>query len=109
MTRTASSICACCSVSSRSRLSAWVMPFSRSGSVNVTSATPDSRISTVKPRPLLIGRPYPHAMDDVVRTELDDGVATITLDRPEHMNTMNGALLEQALSALERVAADDAV
>jgi 2-(1,2-epoxy-1,2-dihydrophenyl)acetyl-CoA isomerase len=48
-------------------------------------------------------------MDDVVRYEFDRGVATITLNRPEHLNTMSGALLERALALFEQVADDDEV
>jgi 2-(1,2-epoxy-1,2-dihydrophenyl)acetyl-CoA isomerase len=48
-------------------------------------------------------------MHDVVRLEIDRGVATITLNRPERLNTMSGPLLERTLEILEQVAADDAV
>lgn len=48
-------------------------------------------------------------MDEVVRYAVDQGVATITLNRPEHLNTMSGPLLQQATSALERATDDDAV
>jgi 2-(1,2-epoxy-1,2-dihydrophenyl)acetyl-CoA isomerase len=48
-------------------------------------------------------------MEDVVRYEVDAGVATITLDRPQHLNTMSRQLLDQALVALERAAEDNAV
>lgn len=48
-------------------------------------------------------------MEDVVRYAVEAGVATITLDRPEHLNTMSRQLLDQALVALERAAEDDAV
>jgi 2-(1,2-epoxy-1,2-dihydrophenyl)acetyl-CoA isomerase len=48
-------------------------------------------------------------MEEVVRYAVDGGVATITLDRPEQMNTMSRQLLDQALAALEAAADDDAV
>ena len=48
-------------------------------------------------------------MDEVVRYAVDQGVATITLNRPEHLNTMSGPLLQQATSALEKATDDDAV
>jgi 2-(1,2-epoxy-1,2-dihydrophenyl)acetyl-CoA isomerase len=48
-------------------------------------------------------------MDEVVRYEVDGGVATVTLDRPEHLNTMSWELLEQALAAFERASDDDGV
>lgn len=48
-------------------------------------------------------------MEVVVRYEVDAGVATITLDRPQQLNTMSRPLLDQALVALERAAEDDTV
>ena len=48
-------------------------------------------------------------MEDVVHYEVAGGVATITLDRPEHFNTMSRQLMEQAQAALESAADDDAV
>ena len=48
-------------------------------------------------------------MEEVVRYAVDGSVATITLNRPEQMNTMSRQLLEQALAALEAAADDDAV
>ena len=41
--------------------------------------------------------------------ELDGAVATVTLNRPEAMNTMSEQLLEEVAAALEAAAADDAV
>ena len=48
-------------------------------------------------------------MDEVVRYTVDQGLATITLNRPEHLNTMSGPLLEQTMAALERATDDDSV
>lgn len=48
-------------------------------------------------------------MEDVVRYAVEGGVATITLDRPDHLNTMSRQLLDQALAALQSAAEDDAV
>jgi enoyl-CoA hydratase/carnithine racemase len=48
-------------------------------------------------------------MDAVVRYAVEGGVATIMLDRAEHMNTMSAALLEQALAAMEAAADDESV
>ena len=48
-------------------------------------------------------------MESTVLYEVDGRVATITLNRPEHLNTMNEALLKEALAALEEAASDDAV
>lgn len=44
-----------------------------------------------------------------VRYELTDGVATITLDRPETLNAMNDALMLGLHAALQRVEADRSV
>jgi 2-(1,2-epoxy-1,2-dihydrophenyl)acetyl-CoA isomerase len=43
-------------------------------------------------------------MSNFVLTSLSDGVATITLNRPERLNAMIPELLEQLLAATERVA-----
>ena len=48
-------------------------------------------------------------MEEVVRYAVEAGVATITLNRPDHLNTMSRQLLDQALAALESAADDDAV
>lgn len=48
-------------------------------------------------------------MDEVVRYAVDRGVATIVLDRPEHLNTMSRPLLDQAVAALESAAEDEGV
>ncbi len=48
-------------------------------------------------------------MNDAVLYEAADGIATITLNRPERLNAMNAALLQGALEALETAAADDGV
>jgi 2-(1,2-epoxy-1,2-dihydrophenyl)acetyl-CoA isomerase len=48
-------------------------------------------------------------MTDVVLYDVADGIATITLNRPEHMNTMGDGLIEETALALARSAEDDAV
>src|SRR5437870_7719713 len=48
-------------------------------------------------------------MNETVRYEVDGALATITLNRPEHLNTMSGDLLVGTISALEDAAADPAV
>jgi 2-(1,2-epoxy-1,2-dihydrophenyl)acetyl-CoA isomerase len=48
-------------------------------------------------------------MSDTVLYEADGPIATVTLNRPENMNTMNIELLAAAVEILERVASDDAI
>jgi 2-(1,2-epoxy-1,2-dihydrophenyl)acetyl-CoA isomerase len=48
-------------------------------------------------------------MNDAVLYEAAEGIATVTLNRPERLNAMNAALLQGALEALETAAADDDV
>jgi 2-(1,2-epoxy-1,2-dihydrophenyl)acetyl-CoA isomerase len=48
-------------------------------------------------------------MSEVVLYEVDSGVATITLNRPERMNTMGDGLVEQVALRLGEAADDDAV
>lgn len=47
--------------------------------------------------------------EDVVLLQIDQGVATITLNRPDRLNAMNGELGEQLRDRLQSVAADRAV
>ena len=44
---------------------------------------------------------------EVLRYEVEDGIATITLDRPDVLNSFDRALKEALLKALGRVARDD--
>ena len=48
-------------------------------------------------------------MADVLLVERADGVATLTLNRPESMNSLSVELKEALLDALREVAADPAV
>ena len=48
-------------------------------------------------------------MSDTVLYDVADHVATITLNRPDKLNAMNRALLEETLAAVEAAASDDAV
>jgi 2-(1,2-epoxy-1,2-dihydrophenyl)acetyl-CoA isomerase len=48
-------------------------------------------------------------LNDTVLYDVDGAIATITLNRPDRMNTMNGDLLDAALETMERAADDDRV
>lgn len=48
-------------------------------------------------------------MNETVLYEASDAIATITLNRPERLNTMNRKLVEEALEAIETAASDDSV
>lgn len=48
-------------------------------------------------------------MSAPLRVEVADGVATLTLDRPEKRNALNGPLVEALLEALRASAEDEAV
>ncbi|HMI92666.1 MAG TPA: enoyl-CoA hydratase/isomerase family protein, partial [Polyangiales bacterium] len=48
-------------------------------------------------------------MNTVVQYEQRDAIATITLNRPERLNTMSEELMEGAVAAIERAASDDSV
>jgi 2-(1,2-epoxy-1,2-dihydrophenyl)acetyl-CoA isomerase len=44
-----------------------------------------------------------------VRTEVAEGVLTVTLDRPEKLNAFDAAMAQGVREAMERAAADDAI
>ena len=48
-------------------------------------------------------------MNQTVLYDVAGGIATITLNRPDRLNTMSNELLEEALEALETAASDDGV
>ncbi len=47
--------------------------------------------------------------EDIVRISIDEAVAIITVNRPEVLNALNAALMEQLIAALERLDNDPAV
>jgi len=44
-----------------------------------------------------------------VKIEIDSGIATITLDRPDKLNAMSDAMWDALLGHLGQIAADDAI
>jgi methylglutaconyl-CoA hydratase len=48
-------------------------------------------------------------VSEVLRHEVADGIARLTLDRPEKRNALNGALVQALKDALSRAADDEAV
>lgn len=46
---------------------------------------------------------------ETIRVELADGVATITLNRPDSLNSLNSAMRRELLAAFKTTARDDAV
>lgn len=48
-------------------------------------------------------------MADLVQTKRNDGILTISLNRPDKRNAMNGDMVGQLVSALERAAGDDSL
>lgn len=48
-------------------------------------------------------------MSDTVLTEISDGVAVVTLNRPDRLNAFNGEIMEAFLAAVQQVAVDPGV
>jgi enoyl-CoA hydratase/carnithine racemase len=46
---------------------------------------------------------------DIARYRQDGAIATVTLDRPDRLNTITGTLLEAVSPAIEALAAEDTV
>ncbi len=51
----------------------------------------------------------PEASYETIRVEMADGVATITLARPESLNSLNATMRRELLAALKAAGRDDAV
>ena len=46
---------------------------------------------------------------ETIRTEVEDGILTLTLDRPDALNAFNGRMMDELLHAFDAADADDAV
>ena len=44
-----------------------------------------------------------------IRYDVEDGVATVTLNRPDRLNAVNGAMLAELVAAFDQADGDDAV
>ena len=51
----------------------------------------------------------PNAANETIRLEVAEGVATITLNRPESLNALNAAMRRELLAAIKQIRRDDAV
>jgi 2-(1,2-epoxy-1,2-dihydrophenyl)acetyl-CoA isomerase len=51
----------------------------------------------------------PEASYETIKVEADDGVATITLNRPESLNALNGLMRRELLAAFKAAGRDEAV
>ena len=48
----------------------------------------------------------PKSQDPILLREDRDGIATLTLNRPEQYNALSGAMLDELQSAFEEIAAN---
>ena len=48
-------------------------------------------------------------MTNPILLAIDDGIALVTLNRPERLNALSYALIDQLMAALDRIEGDDAV
>ena len=46
---------------------------------------------------------------ETILLDIEDGIATITLNRPDKLNAFNGQMMEEMIAAFDRTDADDAV
>src|SRR5512138_590156 len=48
-------------------------------------------------------------MSDSLLLEINDGIALVTLNRPDKLNALNFALIDRLMAALDAIETDDAV
>jgi enoyl-CoA hydratase/carnithine racemase len=58
------------------------------------------------PTPMASGDP---AMSDTLLLEINDGIALVTLNRPDRLNALNFALIDRLMAALDAIETDDGV
>src|SRR4051812_25046611 len=46
---------------------------------------------------------------EAIRTEIDDGILTITLDRPDRLNAFTAQMMKELVAAFDQADADDEV
>ncbi|MDZ7827882.1 MAG: enoyl-CoA hydratase-related protein, partial [Gammaproteobacteria bacterium] len=46
---------------------------------------------------------------ETIRYEVEDGILTLTLNRPDRLNAFNGTMMNEMIEAFDRADADDAV
>src|SRR5262245_44608128 len=74
---------------------------------SVPTTTPGSTASRCRPHPRRAGRAT--TVGETVLYEVGDGVAVMTLNRPDRLNAIGDDLLDRLLAAVERAASDDDV
>src|SRR2546427_2233204 len=69
----------------------------------------NSPIRSSLTRALMTCRHYTFGMGAIVKSQLADGIAILTLDHPEKRNALSREMLSQLGAALDRIAADHGV
>src|SRR6266850_581986 len=109
-----------CSPPGRDCPSSWASRVPRFGSIKSGSWTLAARrrcrradIGGARPRRTLLGYDTGTSAEAIMTNDLlesvKDGVAVLTLNRPDRLNAMSGPMLDALLEALPRLAADAAV
>jgi enoyl-CoA hydratase/3-hydroxyacyl-CoA dehydrogenase len=82
--------------------------YGTSRSLELVSATAEKWRLSVPPSIVDVGRTNAPFVMSLVRSEVHDTVATITIDRPDAMNALNEAVIQQLRDAFRQAAADPA-